>query len=176
MRKSVWGLCALVLSALCSLLGLGLTLFRYPSLPEVLPESGVGKPMLFYLPALSLILWLLLSLASLRARRLEFKLPLPARALPGAQEALSEYLRLLSLPSSLGFLYASLALSGGGRIAWWAYLLLLLALLLVSGFFLFRLIRLAKRQGVSPDEPDEEEGRKIIEDFMKDYRDHEPRA
>ena len=63
-----------------------------------------------------------------------------------AREALSEYLRILSFVSSGAFLSAGFAFSGGGGIAWWAYLLLCLAILAASAFFLFRLIRAAFNQ------------------------------
>ena len=176
MRKSVPGLIALLLAAGITLLGLVLTLLRYAALPDVL-ESGVGKPMLLYLPAIAAVLWLCLFFASLRARRLDLKLPLPSSALPEAREALSEYLRILSLVSACAYLYTAFVLSRGSGIAWWAYLLLCLGILAASLFFLFRLIRAARRHGISPSEEiSDEEADRIIRDFMKDYRDHEPRA
>ena len=175
MRKSIPGLAALILAAGMTLLGLILTLFRYTALPDVL-NNGVGKPMLLYLPAIAAVLWFCLFLASLRAQRLDLKMPLPSSALPEAREALSEYLRLLSFVSSGAFLYAVLTLAGGNRIVWWAYLLLCLGILAASAFFLFRLIRAAKRHGISPDEISDDEADRIIRDFMKDYRDQEPKA
>lgn len=176
MRKSALGIAALLLSAGMTLLGLVLTLLNYRSLPDVLPGSGIGKPLLLYLPAIAAALWFCLFLASLRARRLDLKLPLPSTALPEAREALSEYLRILSFVSSGAFLYAGFAFSGGGGIAWWAYLLLCLAILAASAFFLFRLIRAAGKHGISPEEISDEEADRVIRDFMNEYRDQQPKA
>ncbi|MBO4407586.1 MAG: hypothetical protein J5849_07780 [Clostridia bacterium] len=171
MRKALPGIAALIAAAGLDLAGLFRTLVLFPSLPDTLPGNGVGKPMLLYLPSLAILLWIALFLASLRARRLEMKLPLPSAALPEAREALAEFLRILSLVSAGGFFYAVLRLSGGKTISPLAYVLLLLGLFLAAGLFLFRLIRAAKRRGVLPDEPDDEEGRKIVEDFMKEFQD-----
>ena len=175
MRKRIPGQAALILAAGMTLLGLILTLSRYAALPDVL-ENGVGKPMLLYLPVISAVLWLCLFFASLRARSLDLKLPLPSSALPEAREALSEYLRILSFVSSGAYLYAALTLSRGSGISWWAYLLLCLGVLAASAFFLWRLIRAAKSHGISPGEISDEEADRIIRDFMKDYRDQEPKA
>ena len=176
MRKSIFGLAALILAAGMTLLSSVLTLLRYAALPDTLPGSGVGKPMLLYLPGIAAALWLCLFLASLRARKLALKLPLPSSALPEAREALSEYLRVLSFVSSGAYLYAIATLSGAGRISRLSYRLLCLGVLSASALFLFRLIRAARRHGISPDEPGEEEADRIIRDFMKDYRDRTPKV
>ena len=133
MRKSLPGIAALIAAAGLDLAGLFRTLVLFPSLPDILPGNGVGKPMLLYLPSLAILLWIALFLASLRARRLEMKLPLPSAALPEAREALAEFLRILSLVSAGGFFYAVLRLSGGKTISPLAYVLLLLGLFLAAG-------------------------------------------
>ena len=153
-------------AALFTALDLYKALSAYPALPERL-AGDLGKPIALFVPILSCVVWILLLLASFRARRLILPLPFGEAAMTAAREALRDMLSLMAVISAAGFFTAERLLLNGDAIPGWLYALFFFVMLLAAAYFAYAVLRIAKKHGIREREVTEAEAEAAWNDFVK---------